>query len=79
MKLNDILEDIAEENEEIKFAAMLTETDFEDFDESTLPILVKYVQGEVVDTSIKITDDLGFNYDYDDVLGYLRKYVGSMF
>lgn len=75
IRLNDILEDIAEENEKIKFGAMITYSEFEDFDETNLPIIVKYSKGEVVDSVIKLTDELGFNFDYDDVMDFLRSYV----
>lgn len=74
VKLNDILEEFAEDFKHIKFASM-EENELRSFDDDSLPIVIKYVNGEVIKSLIRITDDLGYDFDYDDVLSFFRKYV----
>lgn len=53
----------------------MEEIELRTFDDDSLPIVIKYVNGEVVKSLIKITDELGYDFDYDDVLSYFRRYV----
>ena len=62
----------------IKWARMM-ETEQRDFDDDTLPILVAYKGGDVIRSHVKLVDDIGHNFDLDDVIDYLEenKYLKS--
>lgn len=56
----------------IKWARMM-EVDKRDFEDDTLPILVAYKNGDVLHSHIKLVDDIGHNFDLDDVITFLEE------
>jgi len=59
----------------VKFGKLLaTETQL-DFGEDSLPVIIVYKGGELVTSVVKFTDNFGFNFDYDDVLDFLKEYA----
>jgi len=61
-----------------KWARMMEEGK-RDFDDDTLPILVVYKGGDVVRSHVRLVDDIGYNFDLDDVIDFLEghKYLKS--
>ncbi|XP_049848289.1 phosducin-like protein 1 [Schistocerca gregaria] len=47
------------------------------FKKEMLPILIVYQNGDVLESHIRIIDEIGHNFDFDDILNFLldRKYV----
>ena len=62
----------------IKWARMC-EDEKRDFDDDTLPILVAYKAGDVIQSHVRLVDDIGHNFDLDDVIDFLesQKYLKS--
>lgn len=62
----------------IKWAQMC-EDGRRDFDDDTLPILVAYRGGDVIESYVRLVDEIGHNFDLDDVIDFLeeRKYLKS--
>lgn len=59
--------------------ACMAEEGHRDFDDETLPILVVYKAGDVVQSYVRLVDDIGHNFDLDDVIDFLeeRKHLKS--
>lgn len=62
----------------IKWARMC-EDEKRDFDDDTLPILVAYKAGDVLQSFVRLVDEIGHNFDLDDVIDFLEshKYLKS--
>lgn len=75
IRLRQVLHDMAKVYPTIKFGEMLSTHAELSFDDLALPALLAYKSGSLLESFIKLTEDIGFNFDFDDVEEFLAECV----
>jgi hypothetical protein len=77
LKLNDALEDLASKYPTVKFGRMLSTEVKQSFDEIALPALLIYRNQSLEGVYLRLVDNLGYNFDVDDVEDFLTTEYAS--
>lgn len=70
VRLSEIMSQLVHFFPKIKFGRMME--DNKDFDQDTLPIIVTYKSGDLINSHVRIVDEIGYNFDIDDVIEFLE-------
>lgn len=75
VRLREVLHDMARTYPTVKFGEMLSAHAAISFDDLALPVILVYKAGELMESFVKITEDIGFNFDFDDLEQFLVECV----
>jgi len=73
-RLDDCLEDLAEKYVRAKFGKLSSKDALSSFDEAALPAVLVYKANKLMDAHLRLSEDLGHNFDVDDVETFLIRH-----
>jgi hypothetical protein len=75
LRMRQVLHDLSRSYPSVKFGEMLSTHAQLSFDDLALPALLIYKGGSLMESFVRITEDIGFNFDFDDLESFLVECV----